>query len=544
MTRSTRFLRPSPLLALVGLVVGPWAATAPAMGPAMGPAIGLGAGSPAVLAAAPADDEIVREFKKYFRKYKDPAARVEAVLALLGAEEPGVVDVLVPVLGDKDVDVARAAAQVLASFETRPPVDRLIARLEKEKKEPVRVGLLEAMRAGGYGELGEPVLEALEDKGWAVRRHAVLALAAAGDASVSPSIAPLGEDGEPAVRCAVLDSLAALGADETVTVATAHIADEAWQVRSSAIKALGVVRRTESIPVLIERFDVEEGRLRVDLGDALLNLTAKTYGTRVELWKRFWDSYGDRFQIPTDEELAKLRAAQAEAKKRYSIDNASAFVGIETPSRSLLFVIDVSGSMENLVVEREKFAGGDYPSWSRMDIVKTELARTIEGLEPYVKFGIVSFATDTKRWKKKLVPANVINKSSALDWVKRLEPIGGNSKLDLAEAGLTGAANLEAGKTNTYGALAEALGIDLGKGKAKGGSKEKYLGEVDTVFFLSDGRPTAGKYIEYREILDRIREGNLLRKVVLHTIAIGNFEKGFMRQLAEQNGGVFVDLGK
>ena len=163
-----------------------------------------------------------------------------------------------------------------------------------------------------------------------------------------------------------------------------------------------------------------------------------------------------------------------------------------------------------------------------------------------MKFGIVSFATDTKRWKKKLVPANVINKSSALDWVKRLEPIGGNSKLDLAEAGLTGAANLEAGKTNTYGALAEALGIDQGngKGKAKGGSKEKYLGEVDTVFFLSDGRPTAGKYIEYREILDRIREGNLLRKVVLHTIAIGNFEKGFMRQLAEQNGGVFVDLGK
>ncbi len=465
---------------------------------------------------------------------------MEAVLALLGAEEPGVVDVLVPVLGDKDADVARAAARVLASFETRPPVDRLLARFEKEKKESVRIGLLEAMRAGGYTNLGEPVTEALEDKSWAVRRLVVLALTATGEPTVAALLVPLGEDPEPAVRCAVLDSLAALKADETVPVATSLIADKAWQVRSSAINALGTVRRTESVPLLIGRFDVEEGRLRLDLAEALLNLTAKTYGTRVELWKRFWETYKDRFQIPTDAELAALRKAQAESRRKYSIEGAASFIGIETPSRSILFVIDVSGSMEDLVVEKERFAGGNYPSWARMDIVKTELARTIEGLESYVKFGIVSFATDTKRWKKKLVPANVINKSSALDFVKRLEPLGGNSKLDLAQAGLGGSANLGAGKTNTYGALSEALGIDTGKA----GAKVKYLGDVDTVFFLSDGRPTAGQYIETKEILERITEGNLLRKVVLHTIAIGNFDQTFMRALAERNGGVFVDLGK
>ena len=132
------------------------------------------------------DEEIVKEFKKYFRKYKDPDARTEAVLALLGAESSGVVDVLVPVLGDKEPEVRRAAARVLASFETRPPVDALIARMEKEKKEPVRLGLLEAMRAGKYTALGEPVVEALEDRGWAVRRMAVLALAAGGDPAVVP----------------------------------------------------------------------------------------------------------------------------------------------------------------------------------------------------------------------------------------------------------------------------------------------------------------------------------------------------------------------
>jgi len=489
---------------------------------------------------APQDDEIVREFKKYFRKYKDPDARIEAVLSLLGAETAGVVGALVPVLGDKDRDVAAAAARVLASFETRPPVDALIARMEKEKKEPVRLGLLEAMRAGGYTDLGEPVVEALEDRGWAVRRLALLALAAGGDASVAPLLAPLVGDEEPAVRCAALDALASLGAAEAADGATARITDEVWQVRASAIAALGKVRRTESVPLLIERFKLEEGRLQVDIAASLFELTGKAYGTRIELWERFWGSFGDRYQIPTDEELKKLREAQAKTNEKYTIKNASNFVGVETPSRSILFVIDVSGSMEDLVVERERFEGGGYPSWARMDIVKTELARTIEGLEPYVRFGIISFATGTKRWKKKLVPANVVNKSSALDFVKRLEPLGGNSKLELVQNGLGGGADLSAGKTNTYGALAEALGLETGKS----GSKEKYLAEVDTVFFLSDGRPTFGKYIETKEILDRITEGNLIRKVVLHTIAIGNFDKNFMRGLALKNGGVFVDLGK
>jgi len=32
--------------------------------------------------------------------------------------------------------------------------------------------------------------------------------------------------------------------------------------------------------------------------------------------------------------------------------------------------------------------------------------------------------------------------------------------------------------------------------------------------------------------------------VKIHTIAIGEFQKDFMRKIAEQNGGTFVDLGK
>ena len=73
---------------------------------------------------------------------------------------------------------------------------------------------------------------------------------------------------------------------------------------------------------------------------------------------------------------------------------------------------------------------------------------------------------------------------------------------------------------------------------------KNYAGRVDTIFFLSDGRPSWGVFTDTGDIISEVNAANELRKVVIHTIAIGEFQKDFMRRLAEENGGVFVDLGK
>jgi hypothetical protein len=200
-------------------------------------------------------------------------------------------------------------------------------------------------------------------------------------------------------------------------------------------------------------------------------------------------------------------------------------------------VIDVSGSMEQEVVDKERFAERTYPSWKRIDVIKTELIHTIRALEPYVEFNVIAFATEVKPWKKGLVRANPLNKSSAETWVGRLEAIGGSSKEDLARAGLVGSANLEGGKTNSYDALMTALGVEPGD------AAKDYETEVDTVFFLSDGRPSHGKFVEPDDVLREVRLANELRKIAIHTITLGEFEKDFMERLAAENGGTFVDLG-
>jgi hypothetical protein len=485
------------------------------------------------------DDETVREFKKYFRTYKDSPTRVEAVMALDGTESPAVVEALVPVLGDADPLVVDAAVRVLAGFKTRPPIDALLAALGAEKSEAGRLGILRVLAQGKYADVTAGVRECLTDKSWEVRRHAVLALGASGDKALEVEIAPLCQDREPAVKCAALEALAMLHSDSVRAPAMADLEDPVWQVRSAAIAALGVVRHRDSIEPLIHRLEVEEGRLREDVARALDDITGRKFGPRLDLWKQFWESNKDRYQIPTEAELTTLRAKQAERNEQYQLPGATTYHGIATPSRSIVFVIDVSGSMENLVVEKERFEGGDYPSFVRMDIVKTELYRTVERLEPYVKFNVLAFATEVKPWKKTLVPANVLNKSSALGWIQKLEPIGGPSKEDLAQVGLVGSADLDMGKTNTYDALMMALGA-----AGEGARSKDYQVEVDTIFFLSDGRPTFGRFVDPDDILREVSGANQLRRVVLHTIAIGDFNKHFMERLALDNGGTFVDLGK
>ena len=515
-----------------------------------------GLGGP-VAAARVQDDEIVREFKKYYKKYKDVPTQVEAVLSLEGVESAEVVGALVGVLKRAEPDVIEAAVRVLSGFESAEPAAAVVAELEGSSNQKVTEVLLRAVAAGGYPGADGTLLGLLADRSWGVRLRALDAVSRLGAAGswgqasdpegeveevpLDPAIAiaPLAADPEPAVRSAAFDALARLRAPSTVGLALEALSDPVWQVRASAVEALGVVRSREAIGPLIDRMALEEGRLLADIGATLFEITGRNFGVRVEQWQSFWETFSERFEIPSDAELAKLRALQEARKQEYKPGDGTAYHGVVTPSRSIVFVIDVSGSMENLVVDTERFEGGGYPSMLRIDIVKTELQRTIDALEPYVEFNILSFATKVRRWKKSLVKANVLNKSSAVDWVGRLEALGGASKAELASAGLVGAANLGAGKTNTYDALMEAL-----EAPAPGKSDKDYEVGVDTIFFLSDGRPSHGAYIDPQDILREVRRVNELRKVVIHTIALGEFQKEFMRQLAAENGGVFVDLGR
>jgi len=497
--------------------------------------IGLGA----LVSAQGGDDEILDEFKRYFRKYKDTPTRVEAVLSLDGSELPEVVPVLCGLFDEVEPEVVIAATRVLSRFKTRPPVERMLVELPLQKSVLAKACLLKALMLGRYPGTQAAILALLGDPSWDVRRQALQTLGTLGDPSVAPSLVPHLSENEVAVRCAALEALAALKSELVLPSARADLAHASWQVRSTAVAALGSVRHVDSIGPLIARMAVEEGRLIEDLGKALAEITGRDFGARLDAWQNFWKTFEGKFQIPSDAELAKLREAQAARRAAYDgVPGVVAYHGVQTPSESIVFVIDVSGSMEQEVINKERFKETNYPSWKRIDVIKTELAKTVRALDANVQFNIIAFATEVKFWKKGQVKANPLNKSSADSWIMKLEAIGGSSKEDLARAGLVGSANLEGGKTNTYSALMAALGVP-----EDGKAQKDYQTEIDTIFFLSDGRPSHGRYIEPDDVLREIRTANDLRRIVIHTITLGEFEKDFMERLALENGGSFVDLG-
>lgn len=508
--------------------------------------VGLGLAAEAAAAAAAAPDETTKAFKKYFKTYADVPSRVEAVLSLEGIDDKEVVELLVPILKDPETEVARACVRVLAKLPSAGTIEALFAAYKSEKSELGRVGILRAIGEGKYEGALALAQSALVDKSWEVRRRALQVIESTKDAAAAAACQPLLDDPEPAVRGQALETMTVLGSEAVVAKACALLGDPIWQVRASAIKALTKIRHLSAVAPLVARLQVEEGVLVPQIVEALSNLTGLELLEPVA-WKNWWEANKATFALPSAEAIAYLRgkreATTGKGKWEYAKSGVADYHGINTPSRSVLFVIDVSGSMEAEVVERERFSDGNYPSYQRIDIVKTELQNTIDRLESFVNFSIVAFATKVDPWKKgKLVPANVLNKSAAKDWVKGLYAIGGSSKEDLASAGLVGAANLDMGKTNTYGAIMTAMGIDPTKGPQTG--DKDYKTEVDTIFFLSDGRPTVGEFVDPDDILREVKAANELRKITIHTIAIGEFQKDFMRRMAEENNGIFVDLGK
>jgi hypothetical protein len=315
--------------------------------------------------------------------------------------------------------------------------------------------------------------------------------------------------------------------------AIARLDDPSRLVRHSAIRALAVVRGKASVEPLIQRMRKEQGLLLLDLGETLASLTGQEFGPEPERWAHWWSTVPkEGYDIPDVAGVAFLRGNRAaksgpggwelpETKPRGKV------FPIPTPSLQMVFVIDCSGSMEALARDRAPYEGQEYADFSRMEIVKTELIREIDRLPANVRFNIIAFATDVNPWKADLQQANIVVRFAAKEWVKRLHAIGGAAQPALSLPGLPAANGIEKGRTNSFDALRTAL-----------------RGEADTIFFLSDGRPTAGAYVEPEDILREVRKLNELRKVVIHTIGIGEFDSSFMKRLAEQNGpGQFVDLG-
>jgi hypothetical protein len=493
--------------------------------------------------------ELVAEFKRYYTPKRPAGERYEAVQVLKGVDTRGAAEALLEAFEDEDFSVRRAAIDAVSGYRqeavARFLMDEVLLERKNKRKTLLRAGVAEALGGMGHDFAFWPLAGLIEDRDETLRLAGVVAVGSLGNPEACGPLGELMDDSDPTFVLAALDSLVRIGdapgAEPSVLKSLTH---DDWRVRSRAIAAIGELRLKSGIHGLIDRLRNEEGRLAGDAYTVLKRLTQRSFpDSNPDQWQIWWDRTEPKFVMPDLDKIEAARKLEAEKGTAYTKGGKS-FAGIETRSENILFVIDISGSMETPFgdLDRLRQSGRTYSSTQRLGIVKEELIQTIRDLPESTGFNILSFATDVKFWKKVQVKANVLNKSNAERWVSKLKPLGGKKAGFRAQTGMDKLTNDE-GSTNTHLALLTALG------EPPEGRKDNMFvitrpdTPLDTIFFLTDGEPTVGDTTDMHQIRSEVRRVNEFRRVQIHVIYVGEFPDQDFEKLARENDGVFVSIG-
>lgn len=381
---------------------------------------------------------------------------------------------------------------------------RVLSRLAGETLDAA-VSAIAKTHQKSAGPLAQKSLAMLHHAGTLAVDEAVLGLLAEADAD------------DVGLRRALLLALARPGSlPRAFDALVLELDSPHWQVRAAAIEALAARREVRSVPILIERLAHEEGRIASDLTSALNSLTGRSMRANHAAWERWWKSASEDFEVVA---LGALEEGSLSVEEEMGVS----FFGIRTESRRVLFVLDVSGSMNFAMVPRNNPTDdprfpADMPrenESSRLEVARQELVNALGGIRDGGLFNLVLYASDVWTWEDELVRMETAVRSDVLRFV------------DSLTAG---------GATNLHGALMRAFEL---AGVAEDADWSEPL--VDTIYVLSDGKPSMGVLTVPEEILAAVRERNAAVGITIHTIGLsGAQDAGFLSSLALENGGQYV----
>ena len=348
----------------------------------------------------------------------------------------------------------------------------------------------------------------------------------------------LKKDKEPAVAVAILDALRELkiSTPEVLAAVAAQLQSDYWQLKVSAAQTLRAIGSLASVEPLVDAIAKADGRLRVEFNEVLAALTGVNKHGDAAAWKAWLDANKDAISKGTYSPKASEPGAPPGRAQ-----TTTTFYGIPVESKSIIFVLDRSGSMmEPSDWEEPKDAtpsgpGSDIPRKGdrKIDVARWQLKKAIAQLPDGAEFNLIFYSHEVVVLSEKMLKMSPATKTQAFGWIDKMEPFGG---------------------TNTFDALEKALAYTAG---GTSGEKLQKAG-VDTICLATDGLPTAGQVAIPGEILAAVRALNKTRKVKIHTVGIFTVDKSgdvakqlkdkeeglkFLKQLAEENGGKFTGSG-
>jgi len=415
------------------------------------------------------DEQVDRQLINELGKGK-AGEKLFGIWACKALKDERVDKALVRLLQDKENDVVVAAAAALAERKYKEAVPALERLVGKGKDKDCMRAALEAMTSLRVGEKAwvDELVAMSKGTDPEVRNLAIRALGGTRDAAYLPAL------------IAALD-------------------DPNWSTRMAALEALEHLRSKDAVTAIIARMAKEDGRIQNEFANTLWRLTGQPFQSNAEGWSKWWEGARDKFVFLTEDQLAQVRTGEEDWRLKQETHIKQEFFGIRIISHKVIFVVDVSGSMNEGLLNEYQGIGGQ----SRMEVAKSELLKCVAGLDAEAFFNVVIFSSGVERWTDgSLASANKKNREEAKAYIERIGANGG---------------------TNLYGALKVAF-------------EDK---DVDTIFVLSDGEPSVGEVTDPTMIREHVKAWNEHRKIVINTIQIaGQFQ--VLDWIAEDSGGTHV----
>jgi HEAT repeat protein/Mg-chelatase subunit ChlD len=436
--------------------------------------------------------------------------RMLALEQLARFDDPVCVDALIEILERREVAMYPSARRILGGYAREKTQARILTQGLRHRDPSVRAQVLLALGDGRPTGLDWVGLaeEALDDPTPEVRASAVRALARMRSDGRLDRILELTSDKSERVRMEIPAALVRLAGSRAMSALDGMMRDSRWRVRLAVAQALADVKTPSSVTRLVGMLERERGRLREDLVALLERLTGRVYGADAEAWQQYLAEAPDDF-LRTGDRLALA----GKPPPRY-VGGAYTYYSIGTTSQHFVVVTDLSGSMNAPVT-----VPGRTGSTSRIELTKTELSRLIESLDSGVWFNLVTFSGKGRLWRTRLSPADDRNKRAALAEVKDYH----------AE-----------GATDIHGALDKVFDMAEAALDARVASTE----DLDTIFLLSDGAPSAGQVRDTSLLLQYVEERNRTLQLRIHCISLTSEleSREFMERLAKLGDGHYVEL--
>jgi HEAT repeat protein len=384
------------------------------------------------------------------------------------------------------------AGKIFAAFKSQQGFDYLSKQLNSELTSPVAVELVKSIGENGSA-VGLKLLISKARQQSPLRLAAIEGLGSFGLEHEEAREFLLGmlsskywQDQVLAIEAIAKSSEPAFALDLIPSLEHEH-----WPVRLAAIEALRVLRHRASISPLVAMLQEEEHlRLQKAAGQTLFMLTGQNPHRSPEAWLGWWENAATNFHM--SDTIPQPRVQGGTVSK-------STFYGLSLDSDHVVFVIDQSGSMAAPAPADEYMPHVS----NRLEQALANAVRSVEVLKEDAMVNVVLFSTGVQRWNNELQVLNKKNRKSLMNFLDVQGPEGG---------------------TNLFDGLEFAL-------KQKG---------VDRILLLSDGQPSAGRFMDTEDILREVRQLNRANRIAIDCVALG-IESPLLKRLAAENEGRYIE---